>query len=163
MQLSKEFVEIKMNLGVSMKIDAEDWEKFGEFKWFPIDAHKRGKYYVMRKRSGKTEILHRLIMNVIDKSKVVDHINHDTLDNRKINLRVCSRSENQRNLTSHKDSISKYLGVTWHKSRNKWQAQIKENGKNMYIGVFVSEVEAAKAYDERAKKHHKEFANLNFK
>lgn len=162
MQLSNQ-IEVTLNKGIKMLIDSDVWDLFKHKKWFAVNSHARGNFYVMRASYGKTETLHRLIMGVNDRNVFVDHINHNTLDNRKCNLRLCTRSENARNLNSHKDSISKYLGVTLHKNRNKWQTQIKINGKNTYIGVFEKEIDAAMAYDKVAKIHHKQYANLNFK
>lgn len=95
---------------------------------------------------------------------VVDHINHNGLDNRKANLRPATKSQNTINkpYKKKKGAHSKYRGVTWQKSINKWQAQIRAKGNPRVIGYFEDEIEAAKAYDAAAKKHHGEFAVLNF-
>jgi len=93
----------------------------------------------------------------------VDHINNKGWDNRKANLRLATAAQNARNRrkTALKTS-SKYKGVTWHKCWKKWQVQICYNGIHKTIGYFDDEIEAGKAYDEAARKHHKEFAVLNF-
>jgi hypothetical protein len=96
----------------------------------------------------------------------VDHINHNGLDNRKANLRPVTQAQNCLNrpykIYKKKISSSKYKGVTWHKRMKKWTAQICYQGKHKSLGYFDDETDAAKAYDDAAKKHHKEFAVLNF-
>ena len=111
----------------------------------------------------KQHSVHRLIFLMHHKylPPVVDHIDRNTVNNTINNLRKCSRSGNSSNRTSRKGSQSKYLGVRLTGS-GKWQANIqsKEIGK-LYLGSYASEVSAAEAYNEAAKKYHGEFANLN--
>ena len=92
----------------------------------------------------------------------LDHINGIRDDNRIENLRECNDQTNSFNRKSHKNSTSKYKGVSW-KARDKvWTSQYCVNGKVFYIGNYKSEIEAAKAYDNKAKELHGEFARLNF-
>lgn len=105
-------------------------------------------------------MMHRLIMEAKQQQKV-DHINGDGLDNRKENLRFATTSENAMNKCSTKNKSSSYKGVSWYKRYKKWQAQIKFKGKSIYIGIFDTEIEAAKAYDNKAKELFGEFAKLN--
>ena len=94
----------------------------------------------------------------------VDHINGDRLDNRKANLRAATTFENRWNTQKVKGKYSsKYKGVKWNKQHKRWIAQIIAKGKVRYHGCFTDEIEAAKAYDQAAKKHHGQFAVLNFK
>lgn len=93
---------------------------------------------------------------------VIDHINHDTTDNRISNLRNCSHKENVRNTTSTKGSSSKYLGVYFDASRQKWAAAISPERRKIALGRFDCERKAALAYDAAAKQHFGAFANLNF-
>jgi len=106
--------------------------------------------------------MHRVIINA-PKHLLVDHINHSGLDNRKANLRTATCAQNNVNRASYKtkNSPSKYKGVYWSKRDKKWQVQICYNYKCRTIGLFDNEFQAAKAYDEAAKKYHKEFAVLN--
>jgi hypothetical protein len=94
---------------------------------------------------------------------IVDHINHNTYDNRKSNLRICSIRQNICNSRkSSKPSSSKYKGVWWCKKTKKWKAGIKVYGRSKCLGTFNSQIQAAKAYDDAAKTNFKEFACLNF-
>ncbi len=108
-------------------------------------------------------MMHREIVKVAD-GKFCDHINHNGLDNRKANLRPATRAENSRNRRKFKKRkcYSRFKGICWHKGKEKWLAQIWFNRKAMYIGYFDDEIQAAKAYDDAARKYHKEFAVLNF-
>lgn len=80
----------------------------------------------------------------------MDHINGNVLDNRKCNLRVCTKRQNYANSSKpNTPSYSKYKGVTWDKSRNKWFAQINVRPNKYNLGRFESEIDAAKAYNRR--------------
>lgn len=140
-------------------IDDEDYEKISKFKWF---INKR--LYVRRTQyiNGKEKELrlHRYILNIIDSNIIVDHINGNTLDNRKCNLRICNNKQNSYNSKKIKSS-SKYKGVFWNKVNNKWQAQIHPEGKHIHLGYFDSELDAAKKYNEMALKYYGEFAKIN--
>ena len=106
--------------------------------------------------------MHREVANTPD-GLVCDHINGDSLDNRKANLRSATHLQNCWNARkSPQSAYSKYKGVTFDKMRQKWNAQICVNGKRIFLGTFKDETEAAKAYDSAAKRHFGEFAALNF-
>lgn len=103
------------------------------------------RYYIVFNDKGTTKQLHRLIMNA-PKGMVVDHINHDTTDNRKENLRVVTHEENMRNRRAHQaNSASGLLGVHYNSSKKRWVAQIAVNKKQKHIGNFVNEREAVRA------------------
>jgi hypothetical protein len=106
--------------------------------------------------------MHRQVINV-PKYMVCDHINRNSLDNRKANLRPATFSQNLCNRSKTKTKTrSKYKGLEWDRAREKWKVRIQFNNRKIYIGSFACEIEAARAYDSAAKKYHREFAVLNF-
>lgn len=137
-------------------VDDEDYEELFKYKWC-LDAW--GGYAVRfdnRRMRGLIK-MHREIMKPPDKSHV-DHINGNSLDNRRCNLRLCTSMQNIWN--KRKKSGQKFKGV--HPSGSGWRAVIQTNGKQHHIGTFATEIEAAMAYDEVAKREQGEFARLNF-
>lgn len=92
----------------------------------------------------------------------VDHINHNTLDNRRSNLRICTTQQNTFNRGPQKNNSSGFKGVHWSKKMSKWVARIKHHGRGMHIGVFSVKEEAALAYDAVALELFGDFAWLNF-
>lgn len=114
----------------------------------------RNKY----EKNAKSFLFHRCFFSPLVKS--IDHINGNTLDNRLDNLRIAGYSGNNKNASKRKDwKYSKYKGVS--KRNGKWIARLQVDGKRLHIGTFSTEKLAAKAYDEAAKKYHKEFARIN--
>ncbi len=158
---------IQLNHGHVTSVDDEDYDKLNQFKWFAWYNKDTHSYYAVKgtwinKKRGIL-YMHRFIMQVTGRSIKVDHRDHDTLNNQRSNLRLATHSQNCANRKSMKNSTSKYLGVHWDKSKNKWKVAIENNGVHLYIGVFAIEEDAAKAYDLKAVELHGEFANLNFK
>lgn len=92
----------------------------------------------------------------------IDHANGDKSDNRISNLRVASRSQNNQNVRSARNSSSRFKGVTWDASRGKWIAGIKQNFKRHNLGRFATEEEAARAHDAAALQLYGPYAKLNF-
>ncbi len=104
--------------------------------------------------------MHRLLMNP-EKGMFVDHKNGDGLDNRRENLRVCTRAQNNSNRDKHMIGTSKYKGVWKGKNKTKYRCCIRVNKQRIHLGYFENELDAAKKYNEAALLHHGEFANLN--
>jgi hypothetical protein len=97
------------------------------------------------------------------RSGLVDHRNTDSLDNRRANLRLATPSQNSCNSRRDKSkTCSRYRGVSFSKRKQKWFAAIRADGRKLWLGYFDNELDAAKAYDNAARKYHKEFACLNF-
>ena len=91
----------------------------------------------------------------------VDHINHQTLDNQRANLRVCTRSQNMMNMRKRPGCSSRFKGVCWNKANDNWIAYIMVNYCQKTIGYFDDEVDAARAYNAEARIKFREFALLN--
>ena len=142
-------------------VDDEDYDRVMEAinsraKWYAHSPPPSKKYYAM---NGDRDILiHRIVMNA-PKGMDVDHINGDPLDNRKENLRICTRSENCRNKKVRADSKSGYKGVEVRPS-GRFRAYIGLPKCN--LGTYDTPEEAAIAYDKKAIELFGEFANLNF-
>lgn len=118
-------------------IDLEDIERIEGYTWYVCLNKYTNSFYVIN--SKYKLILHNLIMNT-PKGMQVDHIYHNTLDNRKDNLRICTNKQNKENqLTCQFNNKSSSIrGVTWNKQNKKWQAQISHNKKYIYGGLFDS-------------------------
>jgi hypothetical protein len=100
----------------------------------------------------ETLILHRILTNA-PKGKIVDHINHDTLDNRSSNLRLVSKSQNNQNKSGlHSTNTSGIRGVSWNKDSNTWRVQTSYLGKKIYLGSFKELEEAKKCFEDFAEK-----------
>lgn len=132
-------------------VDEEDYERVMEYNWYLTTG------YAINDAVG---MMHRFIMNPPDDMEV-DHIFHNKLDNRKGYLRISTPQQNVFNSRPY-GKASKYKGVYWSKAANKWYSQMVVDGKCNYIGLFESEVQAAKEYDKLAIKLQGKFAYLNF-
>lgn len=159
-----DIMAIPLTQGLFALVDGKDYKWLNQHKWY---AHKsRNTYYAYRryKQNGKSILIsmHRQILGLTKgNKKQTDHKNHNGLDNRRYNIRSCTHGENQHNRRTQ-NGVSKYKGVFWHKRDKKWQCQIKHNGEHIYLGSFVDEIDAAKAYDRKARELFGEFASCNF-
>jgi hypothetical protein len=146
-------------------VDDADYGWLSQWKW---RAHKMGKFcyavrstYIEQKRGSVS--MHRQVLGLLPGDGFeADHINHDTLDNQRSNLRRATKSQNHQNQYGQITARSQFKGLYWHPGIKKWRARIKHNYKYIQIGYFKEEIEAAKAYDNAAKELHGEFACLNF-
>ncbi len=153
--------EVILTHGYKAIVDDIDIVKIKDYTW-RIYSNWKVKYavtngYVNGKRT--TIRMHRLVVNAKPNEKI-DHINGNGLDNRKINLRRCTSSQNMGNISKRLGS-SKYKGVCWGKKENKWRAKISYAGRQYHLGFYMSEKEAALAYNKKAKELFKEFARIN--
>lgn len=152
--------EIKLSQGKITIVDDEDYEFLSKWKWHLDSTGYAVKNVKLSNNTRRMLLMHRLI-TLAHKDEQCDHINRNKLDNRKSNLRICTDAENKRNKSAYSNNASGYKGVSWNKRDEKWRAKISVNHKYLYIGSFENIMEAAKAYDEAALKHHGEFAYLN--
>lgn len=152
--------------GLYALIDDEDLAIISCFHIWAVHAHpKAGLYYAVARHSdsqGKTRdvLMHRLILGA-SQTEWVDHANHNGLDNRRCNIRLCSPQENHCNRHLNTNNTSGYKGVYWDKHKQRWQAQIKFQGQRMRLGRFKIKEDAAVAYNEAASRLFGSFALLN--
>ena len=158
--------EIKLTQNKIALVDDEDYEYLSQFKW-RVTFNKTSYYAVRwanrRKKDQKLISMHRDIMNTPSNLEI-DHIDHDTLNNQKSNLRNCTHLQNKRNTIKRENKTSKYLGVHLVKFKNtaSYRACIYIMKRRIDLGYFKDEKLAAMAYDKKARELFGEFANLNF-
>jgi len=168
-------VEILLSRGYNAIVD-DGSEYLTNLKWhiLPRGSKLRPTIYAVHSqyRPGKSPILvymHRLIIEhhtgiKLSRLEEIDHINHNSLDNRISNLRIVTHQQNSFNRRRYnKPTSSKYGRITWDKQHSKWRARLTLNGKRIHIGRFINEEEAADAIDNAALKYYGEYANLNLK
>ncbi len=156
---------IPLTQGKYAIVDPEDFDELNKHKWYAREAGHT--FYAVRSiRKNNINVttvqMHRQIINPPD-GRVVDHKNHEGLDNRKVNLRPATRAQNAWNsINLPKNGSSKYRGVKYSKANGKFRAAINVNGKRIHLGYFENEIDAAKAYDNAARLYRGNFAVLNF-
>jgi len=146
--------EIKLTQGKVALVDDADFEELSKHKWWAYYRRSENRWYCARKApSGverprqKTVYMHAVIAGT-QPGFDTDHIDGDGLNNTRRNLRVCTRAENQHNQTrKNQGRTSRYRGVSWNNKNRKWEAVIRSNWKQAYLGGFDSEHDAAGAYD----------------
>lgn len=151
--------ELPLTRGLVTLVDEADFDWLSRWSWH---AHfSKGGVYARRSvtAGGPRKIqMHRAIMAPPDGS-FVDHINRNTLDNRRSNLRIASLFQNAQNISRRKN-VSGYRGV--YQMRDEWTVLLHSCGTRYYGGQFSDLILAARRYDELAREHHGEFAVLNF-
>lgn len=145
----------KYGEGKFVLVDNKDFIWASKIKWH---LHKNGNCFYAR--NGREEKLHRLILDA-KVGEISDHVNRNTLDNRRLNLRITDKFGNQKNVGIRRDNSSGYKGVNFWKRNSKWVARIQFNNKRISLGSFETPREAAKVYNLAAKKYHGEYASLN--
>lgn len=149
--------ELVISAGHVVQVDEEDLPELSQHRWTYIPrACGHGAYaarWVKKDGKRKTVYMHRQLMN--DPPGEVDHEDGDGLNNRRYNLRLASRNQNNVN----RDHTNTYRGV--YPFRKKWKSQAKVNGKNVHIGVFTNPIDAARAYDVFVLAAWGSFARIN--
>jgi hypothetical protein len=150
--------QIPLPCGRAVLVDDEDAELVSGYPWHHTKGHAS---YSDASTDKNARYMHRMIMGDPE-DKEIDHINGNGLDNRKINLRVCTHAQNMKNRKKRSSPTSStYKGVSWHKREGKWIARIYSDGICYYLGYYDDEVKAARAYNDRARELHGEFCSLN--
>jgi hypothetical protein len=139
-----------INTGRFCKVDKEDYEKIKNMVWYEDNGYAKATV------DGHHIRMHRLIMDT-PSDMFVDHINHDTLDNRKANLRNVTPAQNAMNTRPRSNN----RGVSWCKITKKWHAQISVGGKTISLGRFSDMSEAIKKRKEAEEKYYGEFRYTN--
>lgn len=141
----------------AVEIDDEDAARVLKYVW--CVHYKNGRLTDVRTnlKTRKQLTLHGLITG----RKMIDHKDRNPLNNKKENLRCCTNAENIRNRDLQSNNTSGFKGVYFHTNKNKYQAQIKVNGRMIYLGLFENVKNAARAYNNAAARYYGEFAKLN--
>ncbi len=148
---------VELTRGQWCILDTEDWEKIKYIKWCAVFNKSTDSYYV---NSNNNKRMHRLIVDCPDNLEV-DHINHDTLNNIKNNLRIVNRSQNMINKGIYKNNSSGFAGVEWRSDNQKWRARINVGNIKIPLGHFENKVDAIKARQEAELKYFGEYRYVN--
>lgn len=154
-------IEIQLTQGKVALIDDADFPLIGLCKWYVNRGYAQTSFY-LGKIDGRYKYKKISMHNVIMGTKGIDHRDGNGLNNQRSNLRPATPRQNNHNLRKKLGTSSQYKGVYWHKRDKKWMARVKDNGRTYYLGHFVNEQDAARAYDAAAISRFGEFANLNF-
>jgi hypothetical protein len=144
-------------MGQQTVIDLADLDKVNNITWRTIGTAD-GWFYAGTEINGQSVYLHTYLLDC----KGVIHIDHDTLNNRRSNLRVATKGQIAQHRMKRSNNTSGFIGVNWHHGILKWRARITAGGTRLHLGYFDDPVEAARVYDRAAIKYHSEFAVLNF-
>ena len=159
--------QIKLTQGKFAIVDDADYKWLSQWKWYAFKNYYHIWYAVRkspRKNGKQTTIwMHRKILGLKRGDPCeCDHHNGNGLDNRRSNLRIATRAQNNRNQRPRKGGTSIYKGVSWDWRNTKWLVHIRINGRVTHLGYFDNEVEAAQVYDKAAKIFFGGFARTNF-
>lgn len=157
-------IEIPLTQGQTALIDDIDAD-LTEFNWYAQYNPKTSSFYAERTSGSIVRVsikMHRLVMQrilgrTLNKLEIVDHIHHNTLDNRRSEIRIATPSQNAQNRRITASNSSGYKGVSWDKSTDKWKAEIRHDKQYYYLGVFSDIEDAREAYDRKALELHGEY------
>lgn len=144
------------NKGLIAVVDDDVYSVISRYGWYAKKGLRNKTYYASAWVDGRQVHMHRLIVGLgPGRIPQVDHVNGDGLDNRKVNLRVATASQNAMNRRTNG-----VKGVS-RRPNGRWQADLKMNGRHHYLGVYDTPEEAARAYDTAARQHFGEWARTN--
>jgi hypothetical protein len=157
--LGEDSKTIPLTRGLVTVVDAADYEWLSRWKWQV--TYSCGMPYVVRGSGKNKDGMIRMARAILGLTKgdrrYADHINRNTLDNRRSNLRIVTSSQNCWNSVKHRNNTSGYKGVYWHKRTGTWMVRIRVNYKRLFLGHFSSLEDAANAYREAVAKYHGEY------
>lgn len=152
---------IPLTQGQHAMVDDDDYDELMQFKWRVMPVGQR--CYAIRNSSRRTPPRRMIQMHsAITGFAVTDHIDGNGLNDQRHNLREASYSKNAMNRTKGRRGASAYKGVSWIVARSTWRATLSVNGRNLILGAFEIETDAAKAYDEAVREHYGEWGTYNF-
>lgn len=156
---------IKLTQGKFAMVDDSDFEYLNQWKWhfnsrYVVRAQHNNCHSKCKGKGCKKIFIHREIMKPQENMQI-DHINGNTLDNQKQNLRIVTFHQNRMNRKLQSNNTSGFKGVSLIKKTGKWRAQIKVIPKTIYLGNFDSKELAAKAYDKASKIYHGKYGRIN--
>lgn len=158
--------KIPLTQGKFALVDDENYDWLMQYKW--CAQKRRNTFYAattikLGKNQWTSLRMHQLIINQkLNKNEEIHHINGNGLDNCAHNLEILTRSHHRAMDKKQINTTSKYKGVCFNKRNNKWKSEITVNLKKINIGTFISEIDAARAYDKFAIKYFQQYARLNF-
>ncbi len=156
---------IPLSQGQFAIVDDKDYDRLNRHRWYARKASYGGFFAVTTITLNKIAVkmyMHREIMGLAKGDRrVIDHLDHNTLDNRRANLRICTQAQNLCNRGPDAHTSSQYKGVSWNKECKKWDVRISVQGKQICFGLFEDETYAARVYNTAAQKYHGKYARLN--
>lgn len=162
--MSEQWVEFPLTQGKVTLIDAADLALVSTRHWWAV-RNSTGFYATCKRKlpDGRWNLLHmqRFLMGEPEEMQI-DHRNRDTLDNRRENLRIATKSQNKANTIRYRNNASGFKGVYWNKRQQAWVAQVRHAGQLFHLGQFATAEDGAHAYDAKARKLHGDFARCNF-
>lgn len=141
-------------------VDDEDYEFLSQYKWFAFYPGRGNHVYARAIVNKKDFLMHKLLIKSPE-GMVIDHIDGNSLNNQRKNLRVCSIADNVKNQKIRIDNKSGFKGVYWKKDKRKWEVTLQINGNKIFGGYYKNKIDAAKAYNFHALKYFGEFAKIN--
>lgn len=144
-------------------VDDNDFDRVNQYRWY-LFRDKYNDYAVGRlivNRIKRKVLMHRFILNILDSLILCDHKDGNGLNNKRNNIRVATKLQNNRNVKTNNRNSTGYKGVHYNKINKKFIARVASGTERLYLGSFDNKEDAARAYNEYALKHHGEFARLN--
>lgn len=154
--------KIDVGRGLFALVDDCDYLELSKYKW--TAQRRKHTFYAMRSEGGKPVLMHRQILDLKQRFEFCDHIDGNGLNNQRDNLRRCTIQENNLNKSGYKNSQSQLKGISrknGKRSGERWISRITWSGVLLYLGTFTTKEAAIKAYNDKAKELHGDFAKLH--